>query len=263
MDFFQPENSLNNLSRTSSVAMLFNGFFLEDKIKGYETLKVSGREVLSYQLSSNSNISGRDGSLILDKTLPDRLLKITYRIMAEDNKELQNQFRQLNSLLNTDSDVPIRFKDDMDFTFYGQVKDFADVADDSNNIVSTFTILCSNPYKFEKEYSITGNPAKIQKETFPTNPEKIKITLKEATNMIKLLNKKSGKKIILSHEYSANDIIIINISKNKITVNGESRMQDLAFEVTDFHGFTVEKDDEISVTPINSELEITVRSKWK
>lgn len=263
MEFFQPENSLNDLSRFSSVAMLFNGFFLEDRIKGYETLKISGREVLNYQINNKSDIPGRNGSLILDKTLPERVLTITYRIMAEDNEDLQNKFRQLNKLLDTNDDVPIKFRDDLNFTFYGQVKDFGEVADDTNNIVSTFSILCSDPYKYKNGYTVKGNPVVIKQETYSTNPDLIKIKLLSNTNSIVIANKNTDKKIILNGNYYANQEIEVNINNNGITKNGQNIMKDLAFEVTDFHGFTVNKDDEISVTPSNSKVEMLVRSKWK
>lgn len=260
---FQAINSFEDDSYLSSVAMLFNGFYLEEKISGYQTLKVASREGIGYRIDSKNDISGRDGSIILGKTIPERLITVTYRITAKDSQEMQMKYRLLNLALHTNNEVPIKFNDDLDYTYYGQVQDFGEVTDESNTAISTFTILCSNPYKFRNEYSVKGNPVKIEQETFPTNPEEIKITLKENTNIIKLLNVRTGKKIILANEYKTNDVVKIQISKNKITVNDENRMQDLAFEETDFHEFKVKNGDEIQVTPNTAELEIKIRSKWK
>lgn len=69
-----------------SVAMEYDGYFLENEIKGYTTLKVKGREMLNVDIETE-NPSGRNGSYITGQTLPARELTITSYAFKSSNKE--------------------------------------------------------------------------------------------------------------------------------------------------------------------------------
>ena len=251
-----------------SVAMIFNGLLLEQEIKGYQTLNVEGRETISYDLETSGNISGRDGVISFGKTLPPRLLRVQYRLEAESNEELQHSFRLLNWKLETNGEVPIKFRDDLDITYYGELTTMSEIPADRNTVVGTFEIHCSDPFKYETVANQTGNPLKVYSPTpYQVKPDLIQLTLKGATSKIVVTNTTTGRKIILNGTYATGDVIRIRLKETeqgkKITKNNQNIMNQLDYMTTDFHDFQVKKEDVLQVTPLNTEMTVEIRGRWK
>lgn len=253
--------SINNLP---SVAMLFDGKLLEEEIAGYRTLTVSGRETISYNMEMSGTISGRDGELFLGKDLPTRVLTIQYQLKADTNAEFQEKFRRLNWLLHTTDDVPVKFRDELSITYYGQVSNMGEVPPESNSIVSTFEIYCPDPYKYEGGRTFTGNPLNVLLNSpYDVKPDEIEITLQTDTNKITVDNITTGRHVILNGDYQAGDVINIKIPENKITQNNQDIMRELDYTESDFHRFTIKNNDKIQVTPRQSEMILKTRGRWK
>ena len=254
------KNGNNNAEKLPSVAMLFNGRIFENEIEGYETLNVSGRETVSYSTTTAGN-----SNEILTKELEARVLTIEYRLKADDNTEFQEKFRKLNELLETeDEDVEIRFIDDIEIEYQGQLTAISEVPPESNNVISTFEIYCADPWKEENELVTAGNPTQIyMKSIYKTKPKRIELTLKSATNKITVDNLTTGRHIILDGNYRSGDKIVIEIPENKITQNGQNIMSDLNYVETDFHKFLIKTGDEIRTTPSNTEMSVVIRTRWK
>lgn len=247
-----------------SVAMIFDNKLFEEEISGYQTLNVTGRETLSYTLETSGSISGRDGELVYSKNLPSRVLTIQYKLEAKSNEEFQVKFRKLNWLLESEDDVEIRFRDDLDISYYGQLTNMEKVPPEKNNVVSTFEILCADPYKESSESEINGNPLQVfMNSPYANRPEEIAITLNSDTDKITVDNVTTGRHIILNGDYNANDEIIIRIDDKEITRNQQNIMSDLDYTETDFHRFLVNNGNKIQVTPSDSELKMKVRGRWK
>lgn len=247
----------------SSVAMNFDGRYIEDEIQGYQTLTVSGREALSYDIETVSG-SGQDGVRTANKKLPARYIEIKYKLEAKDSAELQFKFRQLNQLLHSHKEVPIKFLDDLDFIYYGEVIEFGDIPPDRINIVSTFRIQCGNPYKFGQIKTFEGNPLVVQLDSpYEVKPLYVEIQVEQSTTKIRLRNTHTGRNIILNGNYVQGDVIRINIADNKVTKNWKDIKKELDYAESDFHGFKLFQHDEVDVIPRSSQLKIEVRGQWK
>ena len=96
MEFRQPTESTPVSNQLPSVAMNFNGKYLETEIEGYRTLKVSGRETISQELISENT---HEGTITIDDRLPHRVITITYELVTEDNTSFQNNFKKMRKLL--------------------------------------------------------------------------------------------------------------------------------------------------------------------
>jgi len=248
----------------SSVAMIFNGFLIEDFLDNYQTLKVSGREVINYELENSGAISGRDGVIPMGKTLPSRSLTVTYKLEADTSHELQFAYRRLGALLETDGEIPIYFRDDPHIVYYGELSTMEEVPDDRKKLVSSFTIHCSDPYKYEEDSKAVGNPTNVYLTSpFKIHPQEIKLIVKESTDKITIDNTTTGRHIILDGVYNLNDEIVIQIEDKIITKNGQNIKNNLNYMETDFHDFWVKNGDEITVTPQNTEVEMTLKGRWK
>jgi len=243
-----------------SVAMEYDGYLLENEIQGYRTLKVKGREMLNVDIQTE-NPAGRDGSYINGQTLPARELTITYMLRAKSNEEFQFKYSLLmNKLLKTE-DVPVRFADQPDVTFYGRYSQTDDIPDDKNWVVASFTIYCQDPFKFNSPINLTGDPLEVGFIShYRIKPDEIKIIVGSTATKITVDNVTTGRHIILNGTYTAGNEIKIRIPNNTITKNGQNIMNNLDPQESDFHSFLVNNGDVINVTP-NSQLSLTVRGR--
>ena len=128
-----------------TVAMSFNGDFIEHLVPGYRTLTVAGREMLGIELTTENRFRG---SHITSERIPARELVITYQMSANTSEELLFRFKQLEKILKTGKDVPIFFNDERNWTYYGRLSSVEEVPVTTNSVVSSFTILCGDPRRF-------------------------------------------------------------------------------------------------------------------
>lgn len=249
----------------SSVAMIFNGFLIEEYLPEYTTLTVKGRETISYVTETSGSIPGRDGEITISKNLPVRELEIKYRVKTESNETFQLAFRKLNMLLETDGEVPIQFRDEQDVTYYGQLTAMSDIPAGRNDVIGTFTILCSDPYKYESEKAATGNPIQVFAGTpYKIHPERITLLLKSSATKITVDNLTTGRSIILNGSYKSGDKIVIRIKaeKDRVTKNNQDIMREVDF-MGDFYDFLIKTGDKILVTPRDAEMKLALKGRWK
>lgn len=127
-------------------AMSYNGIFLENEIKGYRTLNVSGRELYGNTIESAS-IDGIDGSQYRYKTLPSRTITVKYQLIAESDREFRNAFNKMNLLLDEEQ-VQVIFNDELDKYFIGTKASNTVVSAGSNSVTGEIEIYCTDPLKY-------------------------------------------------------------------------------------------------------------------
>ena len=248
----------------SSVAMLYNGKLIEDEIDGYQTLTVKGREYIAFETEDAGNVAGKDGVIPITKSLPSRDIEVRYLLKENDSHKFQLKYRKLMALLDTEVDVPIKFRDEMDVTYYGQMIELGEVTEESNTSVASFIIRCYDPYKYNDEFTATGNPVSVFVGTpYKTHPKEISIKLKSDATKITVDNNSTGRHIILNGDYKNGDSIVINIDNKTITQNNRNIMNNLDYIASDFHEFWLHDGDTIQVTPKNSDLTISFQGRWK
>ena len=140
-----------NLPFIPTSAMSYDGTWLEELIEGYQTLTVEGREMYSLSFESQEM---QVGGVITNVKYPPRELTIKYKLEDRDPRALQEKFDTLKAFLIRQEDVPIIFNDDLEYTFYGRFQTADTVAGDTNSIISSFTVLCSDPFKHGKIQSV-------------------------------------------------------------------------------------------------------------
>lgn len=148
---------------------------IEDLIDGYETLNVTGRELLAHTAKFTS-VDGLNGSLMTGAQYPNRTIKVTYRLRAKSDLEYREKYARLNALLSGQN-LKFYFFDDPDYYFTGIVTEAETPAGGSDTVVSSFTITCSDPFKHKRSAGVYSSPdgtLKITEPTeFKTTPEAI------------------------------------------------------------------------------------------
>lgn len=139
-------------------AMKYNGVYLEDEISGYQTLYVSGRELMESEVQEKE-ITGIDGSVYYGKTYPPRTITIGYQLIAKDNAAFRAAYNKMNQILSAEQ-VQIIFADEPDKYFIGTKIDGESPDGGTNAITSEFHIYCTDPKKYAttlKEFTATKN----------------------------------------------------------------------------------------------------------
>jgi predicted phage tail component-like protein len=129
-----------------SEALMINGEYIENLIPGYRTLNVAGRESLSPEIETFSTGS-RDGSTLKSKRYPERIITITYQLIAQSNEAFREAFNTLGKVLNVE-DAELIFNDEQDKYFIGTPCTIEEVEPGRNAVVGKFEILCADPFKY-------------------------------------------------------------------------------------------------------------------
>lgn len=216
-----------------SSAMMYDGVYLEKMIDGYRTLAVTGREMLSLTVDTQET---QVGSIKLNQKLPARTLKVTYQLIGKDAKDVQKKYHQLMRLLYKESAIEIRFKDELDYHYYGQYMTTDEVRGDTNSIIASFEILCTDP----KKYSILLQTDEAITTYLPyqTTPEKIIVRI-AAFGPLKITNGDQTIKIT-SYNLSAGDQVVFDFLKGKVFVNELDQTFLLDLE-SDFENFRIKE----------------------
>lgn len=129
-----------------SEALKINGDYIEDQIAGYRTLNVSGREALSPDVVTYTT-GVRDGSKIKSKRYPERIITVTYQLIAESSEAFREAYNKLAQILNVE-DAELIFDDEPDKFFVGTPCIIGNVNPGKNSVVGEFEILCADPFKY-------------------------------------------------------------------------------------------------------------------
>ena len=139
-------NEVLESSVLPSEALSFNGEYIENLIPGYRTLQVEGREALSPELST-FEIGSSDGVMLKNKRYPERVITITYQLLAESNEAFREAYNKLASILDVE-EAELIFNDEPDKFFRGTPKKIGAIKPGKNNVVGEFDILCLDPFKY-------------------------------------------------------------------------------------------------------------------
>jgi predicted phage tail component-like protein len=234
----------------SSIQTIFNGVNIDINLEGFRTLAVSGRGLLSKNINS-TDIPGTDGKYFLYGNLEVRAIVVKFQLKATTNEEFRKKFNKLNMLLQTDEPKILKFTDEPDYSYKAILQKGNDIEETSNSVVSTFTFLCLDPYKYKAVDKDTGvNNVTITK--LPNNrneftPELIKVIVNSVSDKVIIKNQTTTKKIIINHNsFAVGDVLEIDLNKDyPLKLNTTVRSELIDFVESDFD-FTVKQGDVIT-----------------
>lgn len=137
-----------------SEALKINGAYLENKVTGYRTLYVKGREMLAPDIETYET-GVRDGSTLQSKRFPARTITVGYQLIASSAEAFRAAFNALNAALDVE-EAELIFADELDKFFIGTPFGRGDVPAGRNAVTGEFGILCADPFKYSvQEYEVT------------------------------------------------------------------------------------------------------------
>ena len=108
-----------------SEALKINGAYLENKVTGYRTLYVKGREMLAPDIETYET-GVRDGSTLQSKRFPARTITVGYQLIASSAEAFRAAFNALNAALDVE-EAELIFADEPDKFFIGTPSGRGDV----------------------------------------------------------------------------------------------------------------------------------------
>ena len=225
-----------------SLKTIFNGVVLDDTVPGFKTINVEGRTLIGRK-NEKRKVPGADGEFLTSSTLDSRPIVVKY-LLENTNSNYRDNF-------NSDESKILKFTDEPDYYFKAIIDNVDDIEETSNNVVSTFTFLCLDPYKYKDVDKDTGvNNTRITK--LPNNrneftPELIKVIVNSVSDKIIIKNQTTTKKIIINHtSFAVGDVLEIDLNKDyPLKLNAMVRSDLIDFVESDFD-FTVKQGDVIT-----------------
>lgn len=234
--------------------LIFNDINLDDTIEDYTTIDVKGRGLFVRKINQIS-INGRDGEYITESKYPSRKVVVDFLIKSSNHIEYFKTIQKLNNILNSEKDVIFRITDEEGVRI-GRVTEVTDPA--LNQGVGSFTIFCQNPFVFGNE-KLSTNKTIQSKYDLDVKIENITAKITKGTNKVILINETKGTKIILNGTFNQNDIL--EISKEKITLNKRNIKSYLDFVESDYHEFKLYNNNVVTISGADS-LKIEYRERW-
>lgn len=145
----QPEGTL------PAEAASINGEYIENKISGYRTLNVQGRETYLRE-NVNVDLGLHDGSFLAGRHYPAREIVVTFQMLADTDSAYRLNFEKLNSILDVEN-AKLIFNDESDRYYIGTPSEAGEIEAGSNSVIGEFTITCHDPFKYSvQEYEATA-----------------------------------------------------------------------------------------------------------
>lgn len=241
---------------------IFNGNVLEEKIPGFKTLNVLGREMIGKE-NITQKIDGRDGESYVESSLPPRILVVEYWIKANNYEDLKAKFELLKYYLDKEQ-ADIVFTDDIDYKWIGTLDSVESVENYTRFRGSSFNILCSDPCKYSVDeiiLSATDNLEFTYLNMYPILLEKIILNLKASGGKLNIKNTTTAKSIILDDDFKVDDDVVIDFTGDEITIrkNGLNILNKLNL-ISNLEDFHINYEDVIN-TSLSSDITLTFRDR--
>lgn len=152
---FVDVNEQPGVAALPAEAVKIDGVFIEDKISGYRTLSVSGRELIGSEITEKQ-IGNRSGSEYSSKRTPTRDITVKYLMQCDNPEDFRDKFNILSGILSKEQ-VRFIFNDELDKYFIGTVSDIGDVEEGRLNVTGEYIIHCTDPFKHSLVENVSIN----------------------------------------------------------------------------------------------------------
>lgn len=233
--------------------------YIADVVGGYRTLNIQGRETLPNTVDMESL---RYRGVIRETGLPSRTIKVQYQLKAQSSTELLEKFKQLRKCLTGRSYFgqeleEFTFADEEAF-YYGYLSEMETLEAKSTQIMSSFTLLCPEPWKYGELVKTNGD---VTIDTFyPTVPERVQVNVTQTTNQLEI---KSGEYTIAfdlqKTVLNQGEVVRIFPKSGEVYV-GDKEAEHLISLTSDFQNFEIKKGQRVTASTGN--LTLYARERW-
>lgn len=233
----------------------YNGTDLPIRVKS-----VSGRGPIEQNVTWQERLN-TDGSRLVNKKFPMRGLDIEFKLDAANKEDLRNKVDELNEILYTSGDdlVPVIFSDEPDFTYYA-ILDGSPSWDEIAGIGIGNIPLMREPFKEGAEVEITVGSGNLTNNGLLDVSPIITNTFTSAATEFNIKHVQSGKYVRVIWNFVAGDVLVIDLKRRRVTINGNVRMTAYDWKSSPFK--LVKGTNSFTVTPTAGTTKIKFRPRW-
>lgn len=261
----------------SKVQTIIDGVNLDEKINGFMTLAVYGRELVGRNIETAEFRKVQTGTgmrtyankvasassyenRFISSSIASREFTVKFALRAENDYDYVKKFEILNYYLDKE-DVKIKFTDDLNYYYWGTVTKVENPQINNLQAICSFNIEVSNPFKFkvDAEKIEFEKTFKFKKKTiYPVKIENVNIKLKESGQKLIFKNITDGREIIFDKDFRTGDVVNIDFLTWEITGKGNENF----YKYLDIHSkleeFTIADGDTVQ-TNLDADVVITFR----
>lgn len=228
----------------SSESLNWGGTYVENKISGYRTLTVKGREDFTRKINAPEMVG--DGSLYLNSRFEAKIMTITFQLLADSGTKLQDKLDQLKNWLYQPQQK-FYFADEPDYYYIGTVSKVENSKPGQLNILGTIEITCSDPYKRAKAVKVTGTKINDPKIVYPIVPTLLTfVSTVEGAGFKVSTN--DGMKIVVGRGFASGDVITVDFTNLTVKYNSTSVLMDLDLK-SNLGDFTIKNGTTFTTSP--------------
>ena len=193
----------------------YNGTYIGELLK---ITAIGGRGPVG-QTVIRKYVPGKDRTHIVRAQAKERPIPVSFILIGKNLKGLRQKVDELNSILITNSEVPIQFSDEPDKTYYGMLDGDPDWEEIMGNGKGTIYLICSDSKKLgqERNFPVANQFSILNNGTADAFPF-FDITITAATNTLSFTcNNKTMK---LTRNFSVGDRVQLDFKRRKVFLNG-------------------------------------------
>lgn len=225
MSFFDTKRGGGRNKRISSERPFLNGKDIESQISGYETLTVSGRSFLGYEINSDE-ADGMDGKVFNEASLSERVITVKFSLETANSADYMQKMNALTDILSM-KQFDLYFGDESDWHFTGTVTSFTELEEGKLRGVGGFEITCTNPYKYSLEKTLQGTIVSLP--NVKGEIVEIRYNATKTVNKIKIKHSLGFTLETAEGTVNSGDSLIFRPQEQIITLNGVDKTQWLAY----------------------------------
>ncbi|UKL30014.1 tail family protein [Bacillus phage PK2] len=197
-----------------------------------KVLKVT-RSVLPPSEVKTLTIDGKAGGIFISKKDGMKRIEVEVLVLAEDPVSLRAKVRELADVLDADKPQSLTISDEPHLTDFGIIEGDTDIEEELKHGTGTISFLCPDPYSIgaERTVALTANGTTTVNNagTAPSFP----VITATATQDIGYFHISRGDDfgndefVEVGHSFVTGDVLEVDMSKGKVSINGEVRMAPL------------------------------------
>ncbi|MFE0506767.1 distal tail protein Dit [Peribacillus butanolivorans] len=223
-------------------------------------LKGSNRQPWAPIEWTYQDVPKRPGALPVKKNTRVRPLPIPVFLKAKSIEDLQKVKEDLAEWLIHDEPKPLIFDDEPDRIYYAVM----DGSFDPDEILKwgqgVIPFTCPDPYKYGTEKKVNVTSSVTNEGTALANPI-FTVNFTAKASEFKILHVESGKFIRVIYGFVAGDVLVIDFTKRKVTINNNLKMTALDFRS---NWFSLQKGvNQFTITPSSvATTKLTYKPRW-
>ena len=243
------------------IMTVIDGKNLDVTIEGFETLNVTGREMVGREIQSRNYKSFSTGGTsrtkssnnvginkLISSNYPSRVLKVEYKLASESDRKARRNWEKMNYYINKE-EVEIYFTDDSDYYYIGTLIGIDDVVPNVNTIISSFEFECMDPFKYRRIpqfFTFDTRADFMHIAMYPVRCEELIVKPRVTTNKLRVQNETNGLFIQLDHKVNALEEITFDLLNSTVkSSTGEDLTKDL-YLLSYIEDFEVLREDTLS-----------------